>query len=72
MEFIRAISEFENVFSFPGTDKDDDAQLKIGMSYLAMNNIVDAKIQFQKLLDVYPDSEYAISARDHLEQISLE
>ena len=72
MEFIRAISEFENVFSFPGTDKDDDAQLKIGMSYLAMNNIVDAKIQFQKLLDVYPDSEYAISARDHLKQISLE
>ena len=72
MEFIRAISEFENVFNFPGTDKNDDAQLKIGMSYLAMNNIVDAKIQFQKLLDVYPNSEYAISARDHLEQISLE
>ena len=37
-----------------------------------MKNIVDAKIQFQKLLDVYPDSEYAISARDHIEQISLE
>ena len=72
MEFKRAISEFENVFNFPGTDKNDDAQLKIGMSYLAMKNIVDAKIQFQKLLDVYPDSEYAISARDHIEQISLE
>ena len=72
MEFKRAISEFENVFNFPGTDKNDDAQLKIGMSYLAMNNIVDAKIQFQNFLDVYPDSEYAISARDHLEQISLE
>ena len=72
MKYTRAISEFKNVFNFPGTDKDDDAQLKIGMSYLAMNNIVDAKIQFQKLLDVYPDSEYAISARDHLEQISLE
>ena len=72
MEFKRAISEFENVFNFPGTDKNDDAQLKIGMSYLAMNNIVDAKIQFQKLLDVYPNSEYAISARDHLEQIALD
>ena len=72
MKFKRAISEFENVFNFPGTDKNDDAQLKIGMSYLAMNNTVDAKIQFQKLLDVYPNSEYAISARDHLEQISLE
>jgi TolA-binding protein len=72
MKYTRAISEFKNVFNFPGTDKDDDAQLKIGMSYLAMSNIADAKIQFQKLLDVYPDSEYAISARDHLEQISLE
>ena len=72
MEFKRAISEFGNVFNFPGTDKNDDAQLKIGMSYLAMNNIVDAKIQFQKLLDVYPDSEYTISARDHLEQIALD
>ena len=72
MEFKRAISEFENVFNFPGNDKNDDAQLKIGMSYLAMNNTVDAKIQFQKLLDVYPDSEYTISARDHLEQIALD
>ena len=72
MEFKRAISEFENVFNFPGNDKNDDAQLKIGMSYLAMKNIVDAKIQFQKLLDVYPDSEYTISARDHLEQIALD
>ena len=42
------------------------------MSYLAMNNTVDAKIQFQKLLDAYPDSEYTISARDHLEQIALD
>jgi len=72
MEFIRAISEFVNVINFPGTDKDDDAQLKIGMSHLAMNNKANAKEQFNKFLDEFPDSEYAIIAREHLKQISLE
>ena len=72
MEFKRAISEFVNVINFPGTDKDDDAQLKIGMSHLAMNNKANAKEQFNKFLDEFPDSEYAIIAREHLKQISLE
>ena len=62
MEFKRSISEFENVFNFPGTDKNDDAQLKIGMSYLAMNNTVDAKIQFQKLL-AFQDVFFEISKK---------
>ena len=72
MEFKRAISEFVNVINFPGTDKDDDAQLKIGMSHLAMNNKANAKEQFNKFLDEFPDSEYGIIAREHLKQISLE
>jgi len=72
MDFKRAISEFENVFNFPGTDKNDDAQLKIGMSHLAMNNKENAREQFNKFLNEFPDSEYAIIAREHLKQISLE
>ena len=72
MEFKRAISEFVNVINFPGTDKDDDAQLKIGMSHLAMNNKANAKEQFNKFLDEFSDSEYAIIAREHLKQLSLE
>lgn len=71
-EFKKAISEFKKVRNFPGTDKDDDAQLKIGMSYLSMNKKADAQEQFQKFLDVYPESEYVIIVRESLKQISLE
>ncbi len=71
-EFKKAISGFKKVRNFPGTDKDDDAQLKIGMSYLAMNNKPDAKEQFLKFLDVYPESEYTIIVRESLKQIELE
>ena len=31
-DFKKAIIEFEKVFTYAGTDKDDDAQLKIGLS----------------------------------------
>ena len=37
-----------------------------------MNNKANAKEQFNKFLDEFPDSEYAIIAREHLKQISLE
>jgi len=72
MEFKRAISEFQKVNTFQGTDKDDDAQLKIAMAYLSMENKKEAKDQFQKFLNVFPESEYTLIARESLKQISLD
>ena len=39
----RAIIEFEKVFTYAGTDKDDDAQLKIGLSYQSIGNVNKAE-----------------------------
>lgn len=76
MDFKMAISEFEKVKSFSDTDKDDDAQLKIGMSYIAMENKEKAKDHFENFLSLYPDSEYTIIVQElvqeSLMQITLE
>ena len=48
-DFKRAIAEFEKVFTYAGTDKDDDAQLKIGLSYQSIGNIDKAKKNFKGL-----------------------
>ena len=72
MEFIRAISEFEKVYSFKDSDKVDDAKLKIGMSFIALNQKNNAIIHFYQLLDEYPESEFAIIAREQIKQLSMD
>ena len=52
--FKRAIAEFSRVFTFAGTDKNDDAQLKIGLSYKSMGNVEKAREEFQRLIDYFP------------------
>lgn len=68
MDFEMAISEFEKVKSYSDTDKDDDAQLKIGMSYIAMENKEKAKHHFEKFLSVYPESEYTIIVQELVQE----
>ena len=46
------------VFNYAGTDKDDDAQLKLGLAYQSMGSIEKAKEEFQRLIDYFPGSEY--------------
>jgi len=38
--------------------KDDDAAIMLGITYLRMNRIEDARAQFQRFIEEYPDSEY--------------
>ena len=71
MEFKRAIAEFEKVFTYPGTDKDDDAQLKIGLAHQSMGNVNKAREEFQRLVDYFPGSEYYPKAKDALKQLSI-
>ena len=70
-EFKRAIAEFEKVFTYPGTDKDDDAQLKIGLAHQSMGNVNKAREEFQRLVDYFPGSEYYPKAKDALKQLSI-
>jgi tol-pal system protein YbgF len=62
-DYQRAILEFEKVFSFPKANKDDDAQLKIGLCYLRMNDKESAQRELTRLLSNYPNSEFAGTAR---------
>ena len=71
-DFKRAVGEFAKVFNYAGTDKDDDAQLKLGLSYQSMGNIDKAKQEFQRLIDYFPGSEYYPKAKDALRKLDLD
>ena len=70
-DFKRSIAEFEKVFTYAGTDKDDDAQLKIGLSYQSIGNVDKAREEFQRFIDYFPGSEYYPKAKEALKQLSV-
>ena len=67
-DYNRSIKEFKKVFSFPGTNKSDDAQFKMGLCYMNVGQIEKAKKEFTNLLEFYPNSEYYKRAQDYLYQ----
>lgn len=64
--YKRAIMEFGRVFDYAGTDKGDDAQLKIARSYWNAGNHDRARAEFQKLLAEYPQTDLSDSAPQYL------
>ena len=70
-DFKQAIAQFEKVFTFAATDKDDDAQLKIALSYQSIGNVEKAREEFQRLIDYFPSSEYYPKAKEALKQLSV-
>ena len=64
--YRRAIAEFEKVYQFKGSDKKDDAQYKIALSYLNAGDREQARKEFQRLLDEHPDSNLREKARRYL------
>ena len=68
-KYQQAIDAFEKVFSFIKSNKEDAAQLKLGLCYLRLNDNERAKQEFQKLIDNYPTSEYVSSARRAIAQM---
>jgi len=69
--YKRAIIEFEKVFTFAGTDKDDDAQLKLGLAYQSMGNLEKAREEFQRLVDYFPGSEFYDRAKFAYNQLNI-
>ena len=60
------------MFNFAGTDKDDDAQLKLGLAYQSMGNLEKAREEFQRLIDYFPGSEYYPKAKEALIKLSID
>lgn len=67
--YQQAIVAFEKVFTHSKSNKDDSAQLKLGMCYLRLDEKGKAKEEFQKLVHDYPASEYVGIAKRFLAQI---
>jgi tol-pal system protein YbgF len=67
--FTQAIVAFEKVFTFSSSNKDDSAQLKLGLCYYKMNDKTKAKDEFLKLINNYPTSEYISIAKRFIAQI---
>jgi tol-pal system protein YbgF len=68
-EYNKAIIDFEKVFTFPKSNKNDAAQFKLGLCYIRMGDSGKARQEFQRLIDVYPQSEYVNRAQDHLSSL---
>lgn len=67
--YAKAIAAFRKVFTFPETEKADDAQLKLGYSYLRLGDRKQAAIEFKKVVSLYPDSEYTERAKEELAKL---
>ncbi len=62
-DFSQAIQHFQLVQGYKFSEKRDDAQLMIAQSYERLGDRQKARSEYQKLLDMYPTSEYAKRAR---------
>ena len=69
-DYAQAIASFQKVIPITNSSKGDDAQLKIGLSYMKMGQNGLAKTEFQRLLDRYPASEYAARTKKYLGDLS--
>jgi tol-pal system protein YbgF len=68
-KYRQALTAFTKVFVYAKTEKADDAQFKIARCYQALEEPDKARAAYQKLLDEYPDSQYAPTARRGLQDL---
>lgn len=68
-EYSSAILFYEKVMTFKGSAKIDDAQFKLGMSYLRMGQQPMAKEIFRKFLEENPGSEFTARTKRMLKQL---
>ena len=54
------------MFTYAGTDKDDDAQLKIGLSYQSIGNVDKSREEFQRFIDYFPEVSTTQKQKKHL------
>lgn len=64
--YRQAIVEFEKVFTFTRSNKDPDAQLKLGLCYMNLGDAAKAREEFNRLITNYPRSSYITRANSYL------
>lgn len=68
-DYTGGLEAFKRVFQFSETEKDDDAQLKLGYCYLKLGDSESALIEFKRLTVDYPQSEYLSRAEEQIRRI---
>ncbi len=69
-DYANAVRAFERVLEKPTSPKSDDAQLKLGLSYLKMGQRANAGAELRKLIDRYPNSEYVPRSKKYLNTLN--
>lgn len=71
-DFKKSIELFERIIKrFPDYEKIDYVQYLIGYLYYTSGDYGNAKINFQKVIEKYPESEHLKSAKDFIEGIKM-
>ncbi len=58
-DYADAIASLQKVFSYPQSQKRDDAQFQIGICYEKLGDKTQSILEYNKLLTDFPESEYA-------------
>lgn len=65
-EYERALEAFSAVPNYGDSNKAADARLKMGLCYLKLGQEADARREFQRLIEDFPESEYVKIAKEYL------
>ena len=67
-EFMKALSSFQQVLAFPGANKSDHAQFKIGLCYINLGDTDKAVDAFKLHMINYPSSDQYNSSKKYVEK----
>lgn len=71
-DFTTAAADFQASLGYPINRKREAATLMLGLTYLKLGQDDQARIQFEALLQEFPDGEFSQKARSLLQQMSTE
>lgn len=70
-EYAKAVVAFTKVVDVQNSSKSDDAQLKLGLSYLRLGKSDLAGAEFKRLISRFPASEYVPRAQKYLAELRM-
>jgi len=70
-DYAQAVTAFNLVSKYKNSSKGDDAQLKLGLSFLRMGKNDLALDEFKRLINRYPASEFVPRAQKYVSEIKL-
>ena len=68
--YTKAMTAFRKVLEYTETEKNDDAQLKLGYCQLRLGELKAAADEFRKFVSLYPDSEFLERAKNELTKLN--